>query len=569
MTTQVQSRDGLAALILEALDCLPSGIAIFDTTLRPIIINRTAREAFAEFCEAAQRGLSLREALYDATRRVLPNMSEDECRSRADRLADRMETGRSFHLTSRAGRIYRVTLSPMDGDRYVGVAADVTELWQREKELEVSRVQAEAANAAKSSFLANMSHEIRTPLNGILGMAQVLMRSALPQEQREQVIIVLESAKMLKELLDDVLDFSKIEAGRMDVAPVDHDLRKVLHRQHWLWRPRAEEKGIALRLEIDDALPSRLRFDPNRVGQCISNLVSNAIKFTPRGEVAIHASAFPSPAGIGVAITVSDTGIGMTEETIDHLFAPFTQADSSISRRFGGTGLGLAITRKLARAMGGDVEVESEPDKGSVFKLTMIAQPAENPARATLPDRVAMPRANGRRGKRVLLVDDHPLNRQVARLFLEPEGYAVTEAEHGQQALDRLGEEPFDIVLLDAHMPVLDGIETLKRIRASGTAWKDVPVIALTADAMSGDRERYLNLGMDGYLAKPVEQRDLLAEIARLLETAPPAKGAARPSAAPVSSRLPPPITPDDLEALLAGMDGPAPPPPRPAAAKR
>jgi signal transduction histidine kinase len=369
MTTEVQSRNGLAPLILEALDCLPNGIAIFDAALRPIVINRTARDAFAEFCEAAERGLPLREALFDATRRVLPDMSEDECRLRADKLAERMEAGKPFRLTSRAGRIYRVTLSPMDGDRYVGVAADVTELWQREKELEVSRSQAEAANAAKSSFLANMSHEIRTPLNGILGMAQVLMRATLPQEQREQVIIVLESAKMLKELLDDVLDFSKIEAGRMDVAPVDHDLHQILNRQHWLWRPRAEEKGLSLRLETDDALPAKLRFDPNRVGQCISNLVSNAIKFTSRGEVAIHATAFPSPSGIGVAITVSDTGIGMTAETMGHLFAPFMQADASISRRFGGTGLGLAITRKLAKAMGGDIEVESEPGKGATLRI--------------------------------------------------------------------------------------------------------------------------------------------------------------------------------------------------------
>ncbi len=172
--------------------------------------------------------------------------------------------------------------------------------------------------------------------------------------------------------------------------------------------------------------------------------------------------------------------------------------------------------------------------------------------------RPAAPRGGtNRRGKKILLVDDHPLNRQVARLFLEPEGYAVTEAEHGQQALDRLREQPFDLVLLDAHMPVLDGIETLKRIRASGEAWKDVPVIALTADAMSGDRERYLGVGMDGYLAKPIEQRNLLAEVARLLErtAAPHANGPVTAAAAPVSSRLPPPITKEEIDALLSEMD--------------
>lgn len=560
MTMDEQNRDGMAALILEALDCLPNGIAIFDAEFRPVLTNRVARMAFAEFCEETRRGLPLREALFEATLRVLPDLPAHECRSRAENLAARMETGKPFHLTSRNGRVFKVTLTPMSGNRYVGVAADVTELRQREKELEVSRAQAEAANAAKSSFLANMSHEIRTPLNGILGMAQVLMRSTLPQEQREQAVIILESAKMLKELLDDVLDFSKIEAGRMDVAPVDHDLRQVLNRQHWLWQPRAEEKGLNLRLEIDDALPKRLHFDPNRVGQCISNLVSNAIKFTRRGEVVVHASTFPSPSGLGVSITVSDTGIGMKRETIRHLFAPFTQADASISRQFGGTGLGLAITRKLARAMGGDVEVESEPGKGSVFKLTMVVEPARTAPAAEVQDQLCAPRRVARRGRRILLVDDHPLNRRVARLFLEPEGYVVTEAEDGQQALERLREQQFDLVLLDAHMPVLDGIETLKRIRASGEPWKDMPVVALTADAMSGDRERYLSVGMDGYLAKPIEQHALLTEVARLLEPKLPTPGnhQARPAATPVSGRLAPPITKEDIDALLTEIDGPA-----------
>jgi len=557
MIKEVRSGDGLAALILEALDCLPNGIAVFDAEFRPIVTNRIAREAFAEYYDATQRGLPFREALFDATCRVLPDMPEEECRERAEKLAVRMETGRPFHLTSRVGRVYKVTHTPMSGNRYVAVAADVTELRQREKELEISRRQAEAANEAKSSFLANMSHEIRTPLNGILGMAQVLMRSQLQQEQREQVEVVVESAKMLKALLDDVLDFSKIEAGRMDLTPVDQDLRQILRRQHWLWRPRAEEKGIDLRLEVDETLPAVLRFDPTRVGQCISNLVSNAIKFTRRGEVVIRVSSHPRPCGIGISIAVADTGIGMTAETASRLFAPFSQADGSISRRFGGTGLGLAITRKLARAMDGDVQVESEPDKGSVFTVTIVVQPAEKAVSAAVEDHFTAPRRVDHRGMKILLVDDHPLNRRVARMFLEPEGYAVTEAEDGQQALDRLREQAFDIVLLDVHMPVLDGIETLKRIRASGAGWKDVPVIALTADAMSGDRERYLAEGMNGYLAKPIEQRDLMAEIARLLDLPPDAPGNGATARA-VASVLPPPITAGELDALLASMDSTA-----------
>jgi CheY-like chemotaxis protein/anti-sigma regulatory factor (Ser/Thr protein kinase) len=357
-----------------------------------------------------------------------------------------------------------------------------------------------------------------------MGMSQALVRSNIQQEQREQLDVILDSAKMLKALLDDVLDLSKIEAGRMELAPVDQELRQILHRQHWLWRPRAEEKGINLRLAVEDNVPAYLRLDPTRLGQCISNLVANAIKFTKKGEVSIHVSCEAKPCGIGLSIAVSDTGIGMTEETISRLFAPFTQADGSISRRFGGTGLGLAITRKIARTMGGDVKVTSTPDKGSVFTLTLRAQLAEKPKSADSSKLFSLLEPNQHtenKGARILLVDDQPLNRRVARLFLDPEGFEVLEAENGLQALEQLSCHSFDLVLLDVHMPMLDGIETLKRIRTSDEPWNNVPVIALTADAMSGDRERYLAQGMSGYLSKPIEQRDLIAEITRQLSSQP------------------------------------------------
>lgn len=519
MTKDMQGGDGMAALILEAIESLPHGFSIMDANFQPLLANQVARDNFAEYFTAMERGGPLHNALLEATQLVVPDAAPGQCIEIADRMAQNIVAGRPVDVRTADGHFFSATFQPVSGNRYVAVWVDVSELRQREIELEISRGLAETANDAKSAFLANMSHEIRTPLNGILGMTQALARSNLKQEQREQVDVILDSAKMLKALLDDVLDLSKIEAGRMELAPVDQDFRQVLQRQHWLWRPRAEEKGIGLRLEVDDNVPAHLRFDPTRVGQCISNLVSNAIKFTKKGEVVIHVSAVEKACGVGVAIAVADTGIGMESDTVERLFTPFTQADGSISRRFGGTGLGLVITRKLARVMGGDVRVRSDPGKGSVFTLTLIAQPPEAPPHPStlMHHEQELHHSGSFKGKRILLVDDHPLNRRVARLFLDPEDFVVTEAEDGMQALARLSEQEFDLVLLDVHMPVLDGIETLKRIRASQEPWKNVPVIALTADAMSGDRERYLAHGMNGYLSKPIEQRDLMSEMTRLL----------------------------------------------------
>ncbi len=487
--------------------------------LVPILANKVSHEIYEVLHAAMNAGKTYREATYLSIKAADPKLCDDECWQLADMLEAMFRSGDTVEVTHGGGRIFRTSYTPMSGNRHVSIAADITELRRREEELVQSQQQAEAANQSKSSFLANMSHEIRTPLNGILGMAQVLVQSDLTPEQREQAEIVLESGKSLKALLDDVLDLSKIEAGRMELAPADKDFHHILRRQHRLWLPRAEEKGIALTLAIDDSVPIFLRFDPVRLGQCISNIVSNAIKFTERGEVTISASGRPVPQGASITLAIRDTGIGMSQATADRLFAPFMQADSTISRRFGGTGLGLVITQRLARLMGGDVTVASQEGAGSTFTLSFIAQPVAELVAVHVNEasRPAMQSRKSLRGKKLLLVDDHPLNRRVARLFLVPEGYRVTDAVNGMEALEKLAAEHFDLVLLDIHMPVLDGIQTLKRIRSSPEPWHDLPVIALTADAMSGDRERYLAEGMDGYISKPIDKLDLLIEIQKLL----------------------------------------------------
>ncbi len=378
---------------------------------------------------------------------------------------------------------------------------------------------------AKSAFLANTSHEIRTPLNGILGMAQSMSADpCLSPDQRERVDTILDCGSALLNVVNDVLDLSKIEAGRLDITPVDHDLGHALNRVHRLWEPNAREKGLKLRLDLGPGTDRCFRFDPVRVRQCLTNLVSNAIKFTPEGYITIRARAEdqgPGPALITVA--VNDTGIGIAHDVQAQLFTPFTQGDRSTARRYGGTGLGLCISRNLARLMGGDLTVESSPGRGSTFTLTFKAEPALNRTADRQPGTEAAdggtPGMIWARGLRILLVDDNEVNRHVARLFLHPFAPDIVEAENGLKALEKLETERFDLVLLDMHMPVLDGPGTIAKIRATDAPWRTIPVIALTADAMSGDRERYLALGLDGYVSKPIAMRDLTAEISRVCST--------------------------------------------------
>ncbi|MDO9125244.1 MAG: ATP-binding protein, partial [Parvibaculum sp.] len=374
--------------------------------------------------EALRQGKTYLEATLFAVKKVAPNLPDDEALAVARGIHDTLAKGEPVELRTHLGTVMQVVEIPLSFGGWVAVGADVTALRERERELKKSRKQAEAANEAKSAFIANISHEIRTPLNGILGMAQLMASGDLTPEQKDQIETILDSGKTLMAILNDVLDLSKIEAGRFDISPIDNDLGQLLRRMEKLWAPRASEKGLALTLDIDGDMPSLLRFDPIRVRQCISNLVSNAIKFTERGSVRVAVRCVPAGEDtFDVHIEVADTGIGMSGETLDKLFAPFMQAESSTSRRFGGTGLGLSISRHLARLMGGDVVASSEPGRGSVFTLSFRAVAGRRASEA--PKNADVDRTGGARwaqGLSILLVDDHALNRKVARLFLEPLG---------------------------------------------------------------------------------------------------------------------------------------------------
>lgn len=377
---------------------------------------------------------------------------------------------------------------------------------------------AEAAKAAKSAFLANMSHELRTPLNGILGIAQALSQEDMPASQRDKVDTMIESGQTLLLLLNDILDLSKIDAGKLEIEPVAVETHEGLRRIVALFGPKAAEKGINLSLQIDIDLPTQLRLDPLRVRQCLTNLISNAVKFTAKGEVRVSARLRDGPAGRLMELTVADTGVGMTEEQTARLFSDFMQADESTTRHFGGAGLGLSISRKLARRMGGDIRVESTYGSGSTFCFTFAVSELESGEIAPPPVSDSPgPEPREWKGRRVLLTDDNATNRKVVQMFLKPLGVVIVEAANGAEALDRLSAEPFDLVLMDVHMPVMDGVEAVSRMRMSGAPWAVTPVIALTADAMQGDREMFLAAGMDGYVAKPIEPRQLFSAMNRAI----------------------------------------------------
>ena len=368
-----------------------------------------------------------------------------------------------------------------------------------------------AANAAKSAFLAMMSHELRTPLNGVMGMARALQRTQLDARQQGHVEMILRSGDGLLTILNDVLDLSKIEAGRMDLEICAFDLRDVAHGAAALWAEQAAAKGLVLACEIDPDLPAAVLGDETRVRQIVLNLVSNALKFTDSGEIAIVMRPEPAADGDGgVAISVRDTGIGITAAQAESLFQPFAQAEASTARRYGGTGLGLSICRTLATRMGGDISVESQPGEGSTFRVWLPLPPAPVTAAEAEAAPEALPPL------RILVADDNPINRTVARALLEAAGAWVETADDGAEALAQLRVAAFDVVLMDVNMPRMDGIEAVSRIRAGQAGRADIPVLALTADAMAGEEDRLKALGFNGLQAKPVHPAALIGAIAEV-----------------------------------------------------
>lgn len=372
---------------------------------------------------------------------------------------------------------------------------------------------AEAASRAKGNFLATMTHELRTPLNGVIGMADILIDgsnadSDAARAQRDIARTIRRSGEALLEVIDDILNFEKIEAGALKVVADEMEPRALTAFVRDLLAVRAAEKDLFFETTVDDTVPTRVRADLGALRQVLLNLVGNALKFTSSGAVRVRVKA---PSATLLRFEVEDTGIGIDPALRPRLFEPFTQGDSSTSRRYGGTGLGLSISRRLVTAMGGRIDFDSNPGGGALFWFEVPVEPVvvTAPPAARAPSEAAS-------GRRALIVEDNPVNQRVTEHLLRARGLACAVAHDGDEALKRLAEARFDVVFMDVQLPGIDGLETTRRVRARENGGKRVPIVAMTAGAHPGDREACLQAGMDDYLSKPVTPEELDRVIARL-----------------------------------------------------
>ena len=509
------------AFLETVIESMPSGITVKDASTGKVLIANPAVEAIYGSARGQNLGKTVHELfppemaaqMMEQDREVI---ASGGTRVYEDQLVD-TTYGRKFL------RRKKVLIPNSDGPDYLlSISEDVTERKLAQDALQEAVVRAESANVAKSEFLANMSHEIRTPLNGVLGLAEALARMELTPQQREIVEMIVSSGRALTAILSDVLDLAKTEAGQLQLAHEPFSLRETIGSAAFLFETVARDKGVDFKVEFDAAGPDRLVGDPLRIRQVVSNLISNAVKFTSRGEVKVSVASVAAVDGSArIIVTVKDTGPGFSEEVRARLFSRFEQGDGSITRRFGGTGLGLSIAGALSQMMGGQIDCRAKPGRGATFVFrARLAVDAAAPSEAPEPQDVSRTCLVHR--PRVLLAEDHEVNQKVVELLLGDAAELVIVAD-GQKAVDEvLGGAGFDVVLMDTQMPVMDGLTATRLIREHEVrrGIPRTPIISLTANAMAHQVKAALEAGADCHLAKPITADALYAAIERMLEAA-------------------------------------------------
>jgi PAS domain S-box-containing protein len=500
--------------LLDAINNLADGFVIFDAGDRLILWNRRYEELFPHAKPILKRGITFR-SMLEYTARQHPEIiaSEDWIEQR---LARHRKASQEFEREFADGRVYQTVERKTSEGGTVSVTRDITERKRWENELSDANRRAEAAARAKSDFLAMMSHEIRTPMNGVIGMTALLQDTKLDETQKMYADTIKDSADFLLGLLNDILDYSKMEAGRLTLETTPFEPHRIVDNGVFLMHARAQAKGLDLVVDQAEQLPPMLVGDPGRLRQILLNLIGNAIKFTERGKITVSATHRVLGDRVELLFTVADTGIGMSKEVQDRLFDRFAQADRSITRRYGGTGLGLAISKQLAELMGGEIGVRSQVGSGSEFWFSAMCT-LPSPAQAVV-ERPAPPAGESSvpRSLEVLVAEDNPINQRVIGEMLKKFGHRAKIVDNGQEAVDAITGRPFELVLMDLHMPEMDGKAATLAIRALDGDARSVPIIALTADASGDSRDELIAAGMNDYVSKPIDDQKLLAAINRL-----------------------------------------------------
>ncbi len=509
-----QSAQRFSNLQAATIDSAPFGVAITDPTQpdNPIIFVNQAFSVMTGYDapEAMGRPFNL---LYGI------HTSKEDIGAIADAFANKAGlrlTTQHYHKTQ-TPFWNDLQISPLFDDdgavkNFILIIDDVTAMHNTQQALTIAKEQAERATNVKSSFMAMMSHEIRTPINGVLGTLSLLCEMPLGAEAKQLAETSYNSADALLTIVNDMLDFSKIEAGRLNLEAVEFDLLELINGSIALLQPNAERKRIGLNLILDDKLPRHVNSDPTRIKQVLLNLISNAVKFTDKGAVTVKISnllAQTSTAGTDciVRFEVADTGIGMSHDGMTRIFTEFHQLDPSIARRYGGTGLGLAICKRLVQMMHGEIDVESRLGEGSKFSFVLPLQVVN--ATQSKQSELAKP-VSASQARDILVVEDNATNQLVLTKMLERAGHRCAIAENGEIAVRMVQDKAYDLVFMDVSMPVMDGLTATRQIRALGGSHAMLPIIAMTAQSMQGDRERCLASGMNDYLGKPVRREALL-----------------------------------------------------------